>query len=56
MQNQGRQSSQGMVAGWSVWVHNQLVRRHDAPMEEDEDHLELGNLLKRKVCNVVPSC
>ena len=37
------------VAGWSVWVSNMLLRRQDAPMEEDEDHLELGTLLKRKV-------
>jgi len=37
------------VAGWSVWVSNMLLRRQNGPMEEDEDHLELGTLLKRKV-------
>ena len=37
------------AAGWSVWVHNILVREKDAEMKEDEHHLELGSLLKRKV-------
>jgi hypothetical protein len=37
------------ATGWSVWVHNILVREKDAEMKEDEHHLELGSLLKRKV-------
>ena len=37
------------AAGWSVWVHNILVREKGAEMKEDEEHLELGSLLKRKV-------
>ena len=37
------------ATGWSVWVHNILVREKDAEMKEDEEHLELGSLLKRKV-------
>lgn len=30
-------------------MHNILVREKDAEMKEDEHHLELGSLLKRKV-------
>ena len=37
------------ATGWSVWVHNILVREKDAEMKEDEHHLKLGSLLKRKV-------
>mmetsp|Transcript_9813 Transcript_9813/g.29512 ORF Transcript_9813/g.29512 Transcript_9813/m.29512 type:complete len:978 (-) Transcript_9813:2047-4980(-) len=36
------------IAGWSVWVHNILVREKGKEMAEDDDHLELGTLLKRK--------
>lgn len=36
------------IAGWSVWVHNILVREKGKPMREDDDHLKLGTLLKRK--------
>ena len=45
-----------MRVGWSVWVHNQLVRRQNAPMKEDEDHLELGTLLKRKARLCAATC
>jgi hypothetical protein len=33
-------------------VHNILVREKNAEMKEDEEHLELGSLLKRKVGSI----